>query len=336
MNEHSLPYLLFAYCRTIYHVALSVLLALAGLFLLTVFYHAPMELPIYISFLTVAIGSLLFARGFSHFVRRHRELHVLFMQCNSKLSALPHSTNLLEQDWEAIVDALEKNRLDAERRDFLRQQDASQYYTLWAHQIKTPLAALNLLVQEIPDPRCKGEMKQELFKTEQYVDMVLGYLRLESMHGDLVPQTLRLMDIVTASAKHVSSLFIHNSKIKLCIDPIDLAVTTDSKWMEFVLEQILTNSAKYTHHGFVRVYTHGTVLTVEDTGIGILEEELPRIFERGFTGYNGRANEKSTGLGLYLCNQICQNLGHKLSISSKPGQGTKVNIDFGRPQLSLD
>lgn len=336
MKNLSFPRMVLAYFCSIWRTVLSVFLALAGLFVLTVFYHAPMELPVYTTLLTGAIGGLLFASGFSRFAQRHAQLRLLANQCGTKLSALPSPSSLLDEDWETIVSALERNRLAAEQRDFLRRQDASEYYTLWVHQIKTPLAALRLLVQENPDVQSRNEMLQELFKTGQYVDMVLGYLRLESMHSDLSPQTLRLQGVVNESVRRVSTLFIHKKGVRLLVEESDLRVTTDAKWLSFVLEQILTNAAKYTPQGSVRIYTQNNTLIVEDTGIGIRAEELPRIFERGFTGFNGRRNSHSTGLGLYLCRQICQNLGHEISITSELGQGTKVCLSFARPRLLMD
>lgn len=328
--------LFFSYCRNIWRIALGISAALIGLYFLTIFYHAPMELPVYTTLLTGAVCGVFFASGFARFLRRHAELRTLLAQCNTKLAPLPSPSSLLEQDWEAIVHALEANRLAAEQRDFLRQQDASEYYTLWAHQIKTPLAAMQLLIQETPDLPCRSEFIQELFKTGQYVDMVLGYLRLESMHNDLVPRTLCLQEIIHESVRHVSTLFIHKKSVRLIVDKTDLLVTTDAKWLCFVVEQILTNAVKYTPLGTVHILVKDGALLVKDTGIGIHEEDLPRIFERGFTGCNGRSSAHSTGLGLYLCRQICQRLGHTITISSHPGQGTQVCLRFDRPQLMMD
>ena len=336
MDEHSFFGLFKAYCRGLWRTAVSVGAALLGLFFLTLFYHAPMELPIYVTLLTGGICGLLFTSGFARFWHRHNELRTLLAQCSTKLSLLPPPSSLLEQDWEDIVTALENNRLAAEQRDFLRQQDACTYYTLWAHQIKTPLAAMQLLAQEAEDAAFRSEMRQELFKTEQYVDMVLGYLRLSSMQQDLLPQTVPLQEIVHQSIRRVSPLFIHKKGVYLQVEKTDLLVTTDAKWLGFVLEQILTNAAKYTQQGSVHIFAQENVLTIADTGIGIQAEDLPRVFERGFTGCNGRGGTRSTGLGLYLCRQICSNLGHEITIASQPGQGTQVCLHFDRPRLMLD
>ena len=105
-------------------------------------------------------------------------------------------------------------------------------------------------------------------------------------------------------------------------------VLTDAKWLLFVIEQLLSNALKYTNEGHISIYTEGKVLVVADTGIGICAEDLPRVFEKGFTGYNGREDKKSTGIGLYLCRRICEKPGHKISISSEKGHGTSVRIDM--------
>ena len=220
-----------------------------------------------------------------------------------------------------------------------READATEYYTLWSHQIKTPLAAMRLLLQESPDIPGRSAFAQELFKAEQYVDMVLGYLRIGSIHADLSPQEVPLEALVRESVKKVSTLFIHQKSTTLQISSLPGTVLTDKKWFSFVLEQILTNAAKYTPRGTVRVYLakdSPDTLVVEDTGLGIRAEDLPRIFERGFTGYNGRGGQRSTGLGLYLCHEVLQRLGHTISIRSEPGKGTAVCICFARGTLVVE
>lgn len=169
--------------------------------------------------------------------------------------------------------------------------------------------------------------------------MVLGYLRIGSIHADLSPQEVPLEALVRESVKKVSTLFIHQKSTTLQISFLPGTVLTDKKWFSFVLEQILTNAAKYTPRGTVRVYLakdSPDTLVVEDTGLGIRAEDLPRIFERGFTGYNGRGGQRSTGLGLYLCHEVLQRLGHTISIRSEPGKGTAVCICFARGTLVVE
>ena len=301
-------------------------------------YSLPVEAVAYAGLLCLMLGLVLFALGYSAFLRRHRELEGLLRKVHESVLPLPPPRGVLEADYQALLRAVcaDRVRLAAENRD--RLEDMTDYYTLWAHQIKTPIAAARLLLQE--DPGAVGtEVEVELLKIEQYVDMVLGYLRIGSIHADLSPQEVPLEALVRESVKKVSTLFIHQKSTTLQISFLPGTVLTDKKWFSFVLEQILTNAAKYTPRGTVRVYLakdSPDTLVVEDTGLGIRAEDLPRIFERGFTGYNGRGGQRSTGLGLYLCHEVLQRLGHTISIRSEPGKGTAVCICFARGTLVVE
>ena len=176
----------------------------------------------------------------------------------------------------------------------------------------------------------------ELFKTEQYVEMVLSYLRMEDMSSDLSLNWYETDQIVRQAVRKYSQLFILQ-RILLDYRKCEGRVLTDEKWMLFVLEQLLSNALKYTNKGSISIYMDPLkegVLIIEDTGIGIQAEDLPRIFEKGFTGYNGRKDKKSTGIGLYLCKSICTKLNHGLTVESEVGKGTKVKLDlYRKPQI---
>ena len=342
MGARELLPVFFSYCRRMLRAFLLVALGGATLFVVTILYRAPLELPIYTCCLVGAVGAVFFFSGFARYYRRHAALRMLRAQCATKLAALPAPRDILEKDYGDIIAALERNRLSAAADAAHREADATEYYTLWSHQIKTPLAAMRLLLQESPDIPGRSAFAQELFKAEQYVDMVLGYLRIGSIHADLSPQEVPLEALVRESVKKVSTLFIHQKSTTLQISSLPGTVLTDKKWFSFVLEQILTNAAKYTPRGTVRVYLakdSPDTLVVEDTGLGIRAEDLPRIFERGFTGYNGRGGQRSTGLGLYLCHEVLQRLGHTISIRSEPGKGTAArwwwNNRFGARQAFI-
>ncbi len=208
----------------------------------------------------------------------------------------------------------------------------TDYYTLWAHQIKTPIAAMRLLFQEEPRPELEGE----LLKIEQYVEMVLGYLRLGSDTTDYVLRSCDLDGLIRQSIRKYARLFILK-KISLDFRETGKTVLTDEKWLAFVVEQILSNSLKYTPEGGrIRIYGDGETLVIADSGIGIQPEDLPRVFEKGFTGYNGREDKKSTGIGLYLCSQVMDRLNHGVSIASRPGQGTLVRLDLSRQRRAAE
>ena len=199
---------------------------------------------------------------------------------------------------------------------------------------KTPIAAMHLLLQGDDTERGR-ELSAELFKIEQYVEMVLQYLRLGSDTTDYLIREVPLEQIVRQAVRKYAQLFIH-SRVSLDLQPLSLRVLTDEKWLGFVVEQVLSNAVKYARGGTVRIFAQGDTLVIQDNGIGIAPEDLPRVFENGYTGCNGRTDKRSTGIGLYLCRQICDRLGHRISLSSQVGKGTEVRIELGRSDLEVE
>ena len=305
------------------------LLICSGVFSL---YSLPLESVGYAFVLCLSLGLVLFVLGYGRFLRRHRELERLLMQVKETVLPLPPPRGLLEEDYQALLQALAKDRaaLSLETRNHL--QDMTDYYTLWAHQIKTPIAAMRLLLQEEPHPELEGE----LLKIEQYVEMVLGYLRLGSGSTDYVLRNCDLDALLRQSIRKYARLFILK-KISLDFRETGKTVLTDEKWLAFVIEQLLSNALKYTPAGGrIRIYGDGETLVIADNGIGIQPEDLPRVFEKGFTGYNGREDKKSTGIGLYLCSQVLERLNHGVAVSSRPGQGTLVRLDLSRQRREVE
>jgi hypothetical protein len=227
--------------------------------------------------------------------------------------------------YQDIILDLKKSYDGVVQASITQNQDMSDYYTMWAHQIKTPIAAMHLLLQS---GKCDThELECELFRIEEYVAMVLGYQRLNG-ESDLVLRRQSLDGIIRQSIRKYARQFIRK-KLAVEYSGTELQVLTDEKWLCFVLEQLLSNALKYTLSGKITINVHDECyLTISDTGIGIKPEDLPRIFQRGFTGYNGRADKKSTGIGLYMCKKVCTMLGHEISISSCVGKGTNVTIHF--------
>ena len=259
--------------------------------------------------------------------------------------------------------------------------DMTEYYTMWVHQIKTPLSAMRLMLQsgfpaeteeqEYAFESLKNELFDELLKTEQYVDMVLSYLRLDSESSDFVFQEYELDDIIRQAVRKFSGVFIRK-RIMLDYTGTKIRAITDEKWLLFVIEQILSNALKYTSLGTISIYAEYSeaagrrrlesvsdcgspvgegpdsdrkerikevtpdILVITDTGIGIAPEDLKRVFEKGFTGYNGRMHKKSTGIGLYLSKRILDKLSHSIEIESEPGTGTKVKIGLQRYDLKKE
>ena len=257
-----------------------------------------------------------------------------------ELGSLPAPLDIPEEKYQEEVRMLGERLVLQENDSRRSRQEMLDFYSLWAHQIKTPLAAMNLLLQseearEDKDAKIFQEMRMELFKTGQYVDMVLSYLRAEDMSSDLLLKEYSLDEIVRQAVRKYSAMFILK-KIRLEYEPCKEMVLTDEKWLLFVLEQLLSNALKYTEKGFIRIRMEQgspAVLLIEDSGIGIQAEDLPRVFEKGFTGYNGRQDKKSTGIGLYLCRMICEKLNHTVTITSNPGKGTAVRLDLTRKEM---
>lgn len=177
---------------------------------------------------------------------------------------------------------------------------------------------------------------EQLQSVEQYVEMVLGYLRLESPSSDYVIRNYALDDIVRQAVRKFASQFIRR-KLRLEYTPLNVSVITDEKWLLFVIEQVLSNALKYTRSGSVSITLEAPkTLCIRDTGIGIAPEDLPRVFEKGYTGSNGRTDKRATGIGLYLCRRILAKLGHSITIASTPGVGTTVRIGLEQDALEVE
>ncbi|MDU3178892.1 sensor histidine kinase [Streptococcus vestibularis] len=216
-----------------------------------------------------------------------------------------------------------------------RYTDLMDYYTLWVHQIKTPIAASQLLVQDVTDRNIRFLLEQEIFKIDAYTHLVLQYLRLENFHDDLQLKQVALEQLVKEVVRKYSLFFIQKG-LTINLDDLDVKVISDEKWLLVIIEQILSNSLKYTKSGGIDIYFKDNTLYLKDSGIGIKDSDILRVFERGFSGYNGRLTQQSSGLGLYLSKKIADQLGHDISISSQVGQGTTVSIHFQKQKLAID
>ena len=252
-----------------------------------------------------------------------------------KLQVAAQAQTPLEKLLQERVEELEyeqKNQLLVEQEKY---NDLLDYYTLWVHQVKTPIAASSLLIGDLKDKEAKSQLEQELFKIESYVHLVLQYLRLESFHDDLVLKQENLADLVREVVKKYALFFIQQG-LSLNLHDLDHTIVTDKKWFLVILEQVLSNSLKYTKEGSIEIYFHEGSLYIKDTGLGIQNADLLRVFERGFSGYNGRLTQQSSGLALYLSKKIADQLGHKIAIDSQVGQGTTVSIAFPEKKLIFE
>lgn len=324
-------YLLGTYLKSRIKVIAAFVLFMLVFALVYALYHLPLEPVVYSAELVTALAVIFAGLDWLQFYQKHQRLTAAINAATAGVGELPKPRDLLESDYQTLIRVLAENRAELISQFDNRQTDMIDYYTLWAHQIKTPISAIGLLLQtEEGDRERTRAYGQELFKIEQYVEMVLQYLRLESISSDLILVEYDLADIVRQAVKKYGIIFI-NKKISLELAELNCRVLTDEKWLVFVLEQIISNALKYTNQGRISIYLDDRsekTLIIEDTGVGIRAEDIARIFDRGFTGYNGRMDKKSTGIGLYLCQQVLDKLSHTITVTSQVGQGTRVSIDL--------
>lgn len=319
------------------------LICYGTLFLIGYLYDIPFEKTRYIAEFSGAGVFLCLLVDILKYAERWKELK----RCIATSDTYPGMFYTVPGDLEALYRSMiAKMRQEKEElifEDQKRYTEMMDYYGMWAHQIKTPIAAMRILVQSGMDREENEEIQKlfrqlqmELFKTEQYVEMVLSYLKIGDIAKDMVLERCDLGKVVRQAVKKYSRLFILQ-KLSLEMGEIAEIVLTDEKWLSFVVEQILSNALKYTKSGSVSIYLEQEgVLVIKDTGIGISAEDLPRIMEKGYTGYNGRIDKRSTGIGLYLCKKVMDKLHHQLRIDSEDGKGTKVVLDLRRTQLDLE
>ena len=213
------------------------------------------------------------------------------------------------------------------------QQDYKDYIELWIHEVKLPIATSKLIIENNKNEVTKN-IEEELDQIENYVEQALYYARSSTVEKDYYINKCILKDIVnTAILKNKSNLILN--KINIELENLDLQVYTDSKWCIFILNQIIQNSIKYKKDGNsilqinAKENKENVVLNIKDNGIGIKQEEVEKVFEKGFTGTNGRIDgKKSTGMGLYLCKKLCDKLGLSIEIESKKDEYTQVKITF--------
>ena len=297
-------------------------------------YDLPMEPIRYSLALCGAAGAAAAIADFVHYRRKLRELRRPAESVD--VQRLPPPDDGVEAEYQRLLGEMELLRQRANDARESDRREMSDYYTLWAHQIKTPIAAMRLLLQSDAE---RGEMEDELFHIERYVEMVLGYLRSESLSGDLLLRRCELDGVVRQCVRKYRRQFIRRH-VALKYEPLNVTVLTDEKWLGFVVEQILSNALKYAPRGEVSIHMDAAepmALVIEDNGVGIRPEDLPRVFEKGYTGFNGREGDRrSTGIGLYLCRRILTRLGHGISIQSAPGRGTRVTIRLDSAEIGME
>lgn len=280
--------------------------------------------------------------GFFRYSSKVKALSNALKRPVEEQAQLPEATDDVEMLYQRLLENQSIARSESESSAAIRQSQMRDYYSMWVHQIKTPISAMKLLLEvereELGQLICDDEQSQyllsdnmdsfedELFRIEEYVGMALQYQRVSSTENDFVLEKVNVDGVIRDTIKKYAKIMIRRH-IGINYSGTGQEVYTDGKWLAFMLEQILSNAIKYTPQGFVTIETAEEkdrfFITIKDTGIGIKAEDLPRVFEKGYTGYNGHADKKATGIGLYLCRQMADKLGHTIRMESEIGKGLR-------------
>lgn len=289
-------------------------------------YHLPLAAVLYPSALCAALVLGWFLADYRKQREKKKRLTHLAALPDDLTERLEEAPGSLEEAYETIIRNLSRREQDFRREQQRREADRADYYTTWVHQIKTPIASMYLSLENEDSPLSRS-LGEELQRIEQYVQMVLTYQRLDSVDTDYVFRECPMDPLVKGALRKFAAQFIRKG-IRLDYTPTQKSVVTDEKWLSFVVEQLLSNALKYTPQGTVSIYLEEGCLCIRDTGIGIAPEDLPRVFEKGYTGGNGRIEKSASGIGLFLCRRVCDKLGAAISLTSGIGRGTTVLIDL--------
>ncbi|NMD37454.1 MAG: HAMP domain-containing histidine kinase [Christensenellaceae bacterium] len=295
------------------------LLLFAFIFYLYGISWAQISYPLFICFLGL---SLYFVLDFYFFNKKLKELNAMISEKNFDVKYI-QANSPIEQKYIELINNMSSSHSN-DINQLKQKNDANiDYLLLWSHQIKTPLSALNLMSQKLPN---SSEYMEQLFYVDAYIDMMLQFLKLENINEDYRFEKFNIGDVIREVIRFFRPVFI-NSKTTVQLDNIDITVLSDKKLLSFVIKQIVSNAIKYSPKGIIKIYMESpNTLAVEDNGIGINAEDIPMLFKKGFTGYNGRQHQKSSGIGLFLSYEILSKINHNINISSKPGMGTVVKI----------
>ena len=316
LREKRVTVIVFLACACIYFVTFAL-------------YHFPLEAVLYPTVFCALLLMGTFIYEYRKYRAKHEELMLLQNLPDYLMESLKKYQKQDDQDYVELI-RLVMERAGEERLEHQKKMtDSIDYYTTWVHQIKTPIASMRLRLQA-EDSQTARTLTEDLFRIEQYVEMVLTYLRLGSESTDYVFREIELDGVIKGCLRKFASQFIGRS-LSLSYEGTEQTVVTDEKWLAFVLEQLLSNALKYTAEGGITIeVSEKQVLSIRDTGFGITPEDLPRIFEKGYTGFRGREDKHASGIGLFLCKKICDNLGVKIWAESKLGEGTTMYLDLSQ------
>lgn len=290
-------------------------------------YQLPLSAVAYAAGICSFIGMIVILLDYKKICKKHEKLEDMILEIQVTTENLPTACGILEADYQAVIDSLFTSKKLLSNEMSLRHTDLTGFYTAWVHQIKIPISSMKWVLQESRTRQGRG-LYEELQRIEQYVEMVLYYLQLDSDTAEYVIKEYDLDEIVKIAVRRFAPQCFRR-RLMLEYEPLNCKVLTDEKWLLFVIEQVLSNALKYTESGGIFITMEAdSVLCIRDTGVGIVPEELPYIFERGYTGNIGHSSEETSRIGLYLCHRICGNLRHRIYAVSDINEGTIIKIDL--------
>ena len=315
--------------------ASTILLLLFGLITIEIFlmaYNVGMFIKIYIPL--IIIGLYMISIIIEYFKRKkfYDNLLKILEELDEKylITEIIKTPNFLEgQIFKNSLEQIDKSMLENVNKYKYMTEDYKEYIELWIHEIKIPIATSKMVIENNKNAITKS-IDEELDKVENYIEQALFYARSNTVEKDYYIRKVVLKEIIK---KNKSSLI--QEKISIDIHDLEIEVNTDNKWIVFILNQIIQNSIKYRkkENSVIEIYANqgkeNVILYIKDNGIGIKQGEITRVFEKGFTGTNGRlSNKKSTGIGLYLCKKLCNKLGIGIELNSVQNEGTEVKLVF--------
>lgn len=319
--------------------AIAILLLLFGIITIEIFlmaYNVGMFIKIYIPL--IIMGLYMISIIIEYFKRKkfYDNLLKILEELDEKylITEIIKTPNFLEgQILKNSLEQIDKSMLENVNKYKYMTEDYKEYIELWIHEIKIPIATSKMVIENNKNAITKS-IDEELDKVENYIEQALFYARSNTVEKDYYIRKVVLKEIVNESIKKNKSSLIQE-KISIDIHDLDIEVNTDNKWIVFILNQIIQNSIKYRkkENSVMEIYANqgkeNVILYIKDNGIGIKQGEITRVFEKGFTGTNGRlSNKKSTGIGLYLCKKLCNKLGIGIELNSVQNEGTEVKLVF--------
>ncbi len=295
---------------------------------------------LYINIVALSLLLIYLFTGYIYYKRYFNTLHDIVTQVEDDIvHHLPEPMTYQGEIYDKLIKKIYSEQSKIIEKQNIEKRENKDFVTSWFHQIKTPIAVSRLITENSSD-YSKSEiiksLSEEIDKIDSQVDQALYYSKIDVFEKDYFIQELNLNGLVSGLIKKHAREFI-SKKIELNKKDVNIRVSSDKKWLLFIIDQILSNSLKYTGgRGKISIWAeeHSAkkILVIKDTGIGIKEEDLTRVFDKGFTGYIGRREEKSTGIGLYLAKKLAKRLGHDIIIKSHFGKYTEVKLIF--PRLS--